>query len=806
MTRAWTDLQRVIREKDLLLYRWKNEGNESVNIGVLGQLPEDSLLIKLKDWPPVTMVLGVTGCGKSKGLIGILQQFILLRLPFTLIDPTGSILRELVGFLSELLHFAEVGYHQAQNDIERELYLDWMEYINDLIILDFSGEFGEVEYCFNPLYCHPSRPREGPEYVVSCLMRSCARLFKNFDVMKRLLNVVGAAATIAAEEGNNLFRILALIGMNGNEFQAVENALHQKATKAGRRKPHSAYAIKVMRELVIPTSGKERRDLIQSTRNALNVYLSKEKVRNFVSCSGSEPWALDFDEILNGNGRGSQGKTMLVHLPNDDLEFVKVTGNLLTTRVEQQARLRTPEQRKNPYFLIVDEMALTVDQGTAEAASIIRQLGLRMIIAGQSSMQPPFGTSDEGKAIFNTLLSQSWMKIFFRLDVEDAYRFAPYIHLSLGEMDKKKYLESTSSFASSEGQSVITKEGSSVGIGTESSKGMQVSKARTLGVSSSKGERNEDRHGEDVSFARSFEEHESYTEGNEQRETTGRDISERRSIGSTVSRESGQAQTTIDSSTHGDSRVRRELTDTKGGSSQAVQTTENKKNRTVNVVQSSAFKQSQTETQERGITQRSGFELATSHSHSKGHKRGTETREGEQHQKAFTIVSDKSMKRERTKGQTKTRSVTEKQSYSLTQGTDVARSNQDTTGVQVREVGGFHTLEQEKEIIATRLYTQPDRQAFVVQKPTYAFEEGLLAEGSLPVVQLQTHTIGDSVLGQVFHKNLLQSFLEFVSPHNSSPLVSTKEKREDKPASSKPDKNQKEVDKQSSALPEGLDL
>lgn len=779
MSRAWRDVEKMIGQKNLFFHKHLNRGKEEVNVGILDKraFPNNGTLrIALEKFAPLTLMLGVTGCGKSKGLIGILQQFILLRQPFTLIDPTGSILRELVAFFSELLHFSEIGVYYARNEFERQIYLDWMTYLNDqVMILDFSGEFGEVKHCFNPLYCPPERPKENPEFVVTCLMRSCARQFGSMDQMRRLLNVLGAAATIAAEEGETLFRIPQLIGMRPNEFEQVVNKLDVQAARKGQQRIFSEYHVGIMNELVMPTSGRERRDLVQSTRNLLNALVSKNKFRKFIDCKGNEPWALDFHQILNGDGQGGLGHTMLVHLPNSDLDFVRVMGNLIITRIEQQARLRTPKERKKPYFLVVDEMALTVDQGTAEAASIIRQLGLRMILAGQSSQQPPFGTSEEGRAIFNTLVSQAWTKILYRLDIEDARRFAPYIHLANGEMEKKRFLERTQTSSASFGKQTTSKLGIEYKQGVDISQGAKSTVQESIGVSVTDSQETRKSKGTNISIARSFEENSTRTQGSEERKSESTEASTHISLSSGISHERSNSQSRSNSKNHSSSTVKQDICEDQGNSSREVRNQEKSNNKTSNHTSGESTKQSENRTSGNTMAHKQSTQTAHNESFSRGTREGIERREGESHQAAHVKANSSAIKREGSFGESLTQGVAHKQGVAIKSGLDSSQSEQNSQGTQTREVGGFHTLEQTQEIIAHWLFVQPDRQCYVTQKPSTEHKEGELAEGKLLAIQMQTHTIGDKFLSEYFQKNLVQAFLNSTNrtSTNNLPLAST---------------------------------
>ena len=795
MSRATSDITRVLGS--LLFHSF---GERHVHLGKKEH--GDNLKTLLRKWPPVTQMLGVTGCGKSKLIVMILMQFVLLCQPFTVIDPTGSLVRSLVPFIAELCHYCEMACLAAKNDFERQFHANMLSFIKErLIVLDFSGEHGDVEWTFNPLYYNPARG-ETPEEISEYFIRSISKMYGDIKQMRRMGNVLGATAAIASEEGETLFRILELVKLDQSGMEKCVNRLYEKAQKEGRSKPYCGYHINMVHDLIIPTKGRERRDLIQSTLNALNVFLKSRVTRDFINCRGDESNSIDFYDVVNS------GKIVLVHAPSHDRDCCRVMSNMIVTRIEQEIFRRSAELRNRQYILAIDEAGLVVDQGFAEAAGIIRQYGLRILWAAQSSNQPPFGTSREGKSIFDTLVSQSWSKIIFRLDIEDARRFAPYIHLAKGEMERKKYEEVTETKSVSLGQTVGQKTSFEVQSGFDFAEEQRESRRDSVALGVEQGQQREIGIAQESGESHSVTSEERRTTSEENRSTTSSETSTHQSSTSTFSQDRTNSSSSSNQRVSGNSYAHQMIDDDQNSrrtTHRRVKNEESGSKYSEDTTQATSERRGENHTSGTSSSTRQGSEVAHIESQSVGRSEGFEKSSSVREHESLRNTEANNIRRGLSVETSSSQSTTQRQGVAFRMGEETSDSKQQTYGAQTRHVGGFLSHDQEIEIAAQWLYTQQDRQAFVIQKPSTEFVEGQLAEGQLNVVQIQTHTLGDEFLEHFYQKNLVESLLEAASPErrNSSRSngVSLHHNQAKQPVEAPEEKQTKPEEE-----PEGLDL
>ncbi len=328
-----------------------------------------------------------------------------------------------------------------------------------VIVLDFTRE--DCPFFFNPLeQTNGLTAADCSGDVLGCFARATQG---NLDEqLRRQLNL-RACFSLTSELGGTLYDSAMLLLKNDDEIHGYLDYLWKRAEASGRR-PKLEFVKDYLTQFFCATSGKERRDLVASSWTAMNVFLSDERVRRFVSVPKGN---LDFDAIVNG------GRYLLVRLPQGDLNTQSVLGSMIVNRIKTTCRSRSLEQRKRDFSLIVDEFHLLFSPEWAEEIATVRNYGLNLILSHQNESQL---LSDNGSRKFlEAVTSNTETQVFFRLGAEEAFRVAYSVFRPRGQRKKLEYTESTESEQTTQGKSVTRSIGLAIGKALGRSKGVSFS-------------------------------------------------------------------------------------------------------------------------------------------------------------------------------------------------------------------------------------------------------------------------------------------------------------------------------------------
>ena len=329
-------------------------------------------------------VIGSSGSGKSKFLESLIRQDLKDRQGFCLIDPHGTLYRDVLNYC-------------AYRVLDR-----------DIILLDLSNPKNVIGF-------NPFKKNEKGDVSVQVDRRISATMHAwgapDTDETPTLERTLRLIYTTLIEQNLSLHNAQYLIDFNSQEIRS--ELIRQIKSPLVRREWDELQGLKP----------KDFRSEVLSAKNRLFRLLTARALTRFLNASTV---MLDIAEIIE------QGKVLLVNLaPSDDLseENGRVFGTLLVNEFFEVARRRVPEHRKElkPYFLYLDEFQTIVSLGITKMLDQVRKYKLFTILAHQR-----FGQLDQD--LSDAVLTNCRIKaVFGGLPVETARMMAE--ELFIGELD-----------------------------------------------------------------------------------------------------------------------------------------------------------------------------------------------------------------------------------------------------------------------------------------------------------------------------------------------------------------------------------
>ncbi|WP_437625981.1 hypothetical protein [Sorangium sp. So ce1151] len=430
------------------------------------------------------LIRGASGGGKSQLLKQILWSNILRGYFCCFIDPVGSVVPPTLDFLGALMlklfqqeHTAYAGWNEAK----MQARLAWAR---QFVILNFTDpDIGGWRY--NPL-----QPQDGltVDETVGDFLRCLERVIGDLVEMRRLQMVLRAVLTLVARLGGATLRdAVEFLCMDTENIHAYLARLEERR-RAGRLSSPVRQDLvqQYMSEFFANTSGRERRELVQSSFNALSIILSDAVAYRFVSSPDSN---VSFSGIVNG------GKWLLVHLPTGlDLNTQKVLGSMIVNRVQLIAERRSSTDvesgRVPPFSLMVDEFQTMMGRHWAEAIARVRNKNLNLVVAHQNSTQPPFETP-EGQALLRAIEANASTHVYFRLHIDDAERAAVPVFRPRGHRLKREEVQvsetSSVSWAETVSKSITRSISDAFGESDGFSTTISIGQSQSVGFSQSNG-------------------------------------------------------------------------------------------------------------------------------------------------------------------------------------------------------------------------------------------------------------------------------------------------------------------------------
>lgn len=420
------------------------------------------------------LVRGASGGGKSQFLKQILWANILRGYFTCAIDPVGSLVPPTLEFLGMLMLKLSLRMGEAMREA----------WARRFVVLDFTdGNIGGRRY--NPL-----EPQDGlsVEETVGDFLRCLERVIGDLVEMRRLQMVLRAVCTLVARLGGTTLRdVVDFLCMDTEDIHAYLRRLEERRS-SGRLstavRPDLVH--QYMAQFFANTSGRERRELVQSSINALSIFLTDAVAARFVSSSTGN---VSFSEIVN------DGRWLLVHLPAGlDLNTQKVLGAMIVNRIQLVAERRSSADvesgRVPPFSLMVDEFQTMMGRHWAEAIARVRNKGLNLIVSHQACTQPPFETA-EGQSLLRSIEANASTHVYFRLHIDDAERAAVSVFRPRGhrlKRDEVQVSETRSvSWAETVSKSVTRSISEAFGESIGVSRTVSVGASKTVGFSEANG-------------------------------------------------------------------------------------------------------------------------------------------------------------------------------------------------------------------------------------------------------------------------------------------------------------------------------
>jgi hypothetical protein len=162
----------------------------------------------------------------------------------------------------------------------------------------------------------------------------------------------------------------------------------------------------------------------------LNKFLRYPVLRRIVS---QDKTSVDFREIMD------DGRALLVKLPLGQIgaDNAYLLGSLIVSRLQAAAlsRIDTPEERRKPFYLYIDEFQNFITTSINECLTGARKFALGLVLAHHTTQQ----MWSRDRDVADTVLSQPRIRICFQVGDEDALHlakgFAHYTSEDLKNLD-----------------------------------------------------------------------------------------------------------------------------------------------------------------------------------------------------------------------------------------------------------------------------------------------------------------------------------------------------------------------------------
>jgi hypothetical protein len=288
-------------------------------------------------------VLGSTGLGKSYFLEGIIKSLIMQGHGVCVIDPHGDLYHRVLDFCT----------HLDQVQPERKL--------SKRVIPFDVGESKQI-IGFNPA----RRNARVMTYQVLALMESIRKVWgqDSFQATPRLARWLFNAAYAVIDANLTMVQTQYLVDPKPSPYREAI-IQHIKSPR-----------IRAEWEWFSSVRDRERNEFTESSFNRLQPFVIHEVVRQIL---GRQDRTLDFSEVLSGQ------KIVLVNLAKQNTipeDYQHLLGTLLVNEILTAAFAR-PREKRDPFFLVIDEFSHFVTKDMCEILDGGRKFGLHLILAHQ---------------------------------------------------------------------------------------------------------------------------------------------------------------------------------------------------------------------------------------------------------------------------------------------------------------------------------------------------------------------------------------------------------------------------------------
>jgi hypothetical protein len=316
-----------------------------------------------------TIVIGKPGTGKSSLLHRMVDSDIKAGLGLCVIDPHGTLIRDIL---------------QHSVPLERE---------NDVVVLDFANENNPPP--LNPLY-HPAGVSE--DIAADMITQVMTSLYDDFAGKEMAETLSTALYTLTSEIQPTLRDVMRLL--EDEEYREELVAKLDDDVAANFWKRFSLY------------SEGRRSEMIRPILWRLNPFYRNKALR-MIAC---HPNPIDLRKLIKEN------KVILISLAADEAKMPSDQRNLLGAVIVSQIQMAVMAGaiQQKPFLLYVDEAQNFISTGLPKMLTEARKQGLGLILANQYLRQLAGDTLEAVEGTVGTMLC-------FEVGEPDAKAFAPYM-------------------------------------------------------------------------------------------------------------------------------------------------------------------------------------------------------------------------------------------------------------------------------------------------------------------------------------------------------------------------------------------
>ncbi|HMY81105.1 MAG TPA: type IV secretion system DNA-binding domain-containing protein [Candidatus Absconditabacterales bacterium] len=323
-----------------------------------------------------TYVIGKTGTGKSKFIVGLIVNDILNGKGVAVVDPHGELIDDALQFIPD---------HRKK----------------DVIIFDPADT--EYPFCFNPLDIKSTESKQ-------ILAKGFIDIFKKFfganwnSMLEHVLRMIFLA--LLDKPGSTLFDIIRALTDKDFRYEMIEQ-INDDVVRNFWTNEFAGWSQQFNTQAIMPIL------------NKIGQLLSIDMLKNIFASKQNK---LDFREAMDSS------KLVFIKLSKGKLqeEIMGFLGAMFITKIYQTAmgRAGTDKEQRTNFFLYVDEFQNFATETFSEILSEARKYGLGMTVAHQFVKQIPKDISDALFGNVGTLVS-------FRISADDAgfikSHFAPFL-------------------------------------------------------------------------------------------------------------------------------------------------------------------------------------------------------------------------------------------------------------------------------------------------------------------------------------------------------------------------------------------
>lgn len=355
-----------------------------------------SYYLSLQDLKETSVhIIGAAGFGKSFYLRHLIDQLLIHRQPFGLLDPH-----------SELYEYALWRLRRSSVPPEKIVLLDP----------------GDNRYAlgFNPLDCGLPDPGESASMVLEAFLKAWGA--RSFDETPRLEGVL-----------RGMFRLLIeskLTLLEGYQLLNVDNAGLRQALRERVSDPMVRQDWEEFEKL----AKTDKLALVESSRNRLRRVLQAAPVQMMLAQTRN---TLNLKDVMD------EGKFLLANLGSVSApETQRLVGALLVNGIFHAAKLRDSRRRKD-WFLICDEFGEFATRDFANSLDQLRKFGVHMVLAHQRLRQ----LEREDPDVVSAVMTNAKIKVVFGgLERIEAERMARELFTGQVRGDRIKHITTQTKF------------------------------------------------------------------------------------------------------------------------------------------------------------------------------------------------------------------------------------------------------------------------------------------------------------------------------------------------------------------------